>query len=239
MKILAIDSSARAGSAAIVKDRTLLGETFINVGLTHSQMLMPMITDLLKNTDISLDDIDAFAVSIGPGSFTGLRIGLASIKGMAFANKPSCIAVSTLHSMAYNFIFENVTVCAVMDAHCNQFYSANFDICVEKITRLTPDRAISVENLCTEVSKLEKKVVFVGDGAVLCYNKIVSDPKFKDKEIFLAPEGKRFQKASSVAFAAYDDYLKNGNDVLVRAEDLVPKYLKLSQAERNLNQKAL
>lgn len=239
MKILAIDSSARAGSVAIVEDKTLLGETFINVGLTHSQTLMPMVADLFKNTDVSIEDIDVFAVSVGPGSFTGLRIGLAAIKGMAFSNETPCIAVSTLLSMAYNFLFEDVTVCSVMDAHCNQFYSATFDVCAEKITRLTPDRALSLEELCAEISKLEKKTVIVGDGAVLCYNKIVSDPKFKDKKFFLAPEGKRFQKASSVAFAAYDAYLKSGNDALVRAEDLVPEYLKLSQAERNLNQKAL
>lgn len=237
MKILAIDSSAGAGSVAIMEDKTLRGETFVNVGLTHSQTLMPMLADLLKNTNILLENIDVFAVSVGPGSFTGLRIGLASVKGLAFANETPCIAVSTLLSMAYNFFFEDVTVCAVMDAHCNQFYSAIFDVCAEKITRLTPDKVLSFEKLCAEISNLEKKVVFVGDGAFLCYNKIVSDSTFKDKEIFLAPKGKRFQKASSVAFAAYDDYLKNGSKALIRAKDLVPKYLKLSQAERNLNQK--
>lgn len=238
MKILAIDSSAGAGSVAIVKDKTLLGEAFVNVGLTHSQTLMPMVADLLKNTDISLDEIDAFAVSVGPGSFTGLRIGLASIKGMAFANDAPCIAVSTLRSMAYNFLFEDVTVCAAMDARCNQLYSATFDVCTEKITRLTPDRAISMDELCEEISKLEKKVVLVGDESVLCYNKVMSDPAFKGKEIFLAPEGKRFQRASSIAFAACDDYLKDGKNALIRTEDLVPKYLKLSQAERNLGKKA-
>ena len=237
MKILAIDSSAKAGSVAIVEGENLLGETFINIGLTHSQTLMPMVADLLKNTDISLNDIDAFAVSVGPGSFTGLRIGLASIKGMAFANETPCIAVSTLLTMAYNFLFENVTVCAAMDAHCNQLYSATFDVCEGVISRLTLDRAISVDALCAEISQLEKKVIFVGDGAVLCYNKIVSDPNFNNKEVFLAPESKRFQRASNVAFAAYDTYLKDGNNALIRAEDLVPKYLKLSQAERNLNSK--
>ena len=120
MKILAIDSSAKSASVAITDDKNLLGEFFINVGLTHSQTLMPMVEDILKNTNLKISNIDAFAVSSGPGSFTGLRIGIAAIKGMAFADEIPCIEVSTLYSMVYNFMGENAIICATMDARCNQ-----------------------------------------------------------------------------------------------------------------------
>lgn len=227
MKILAIDSTAKSASVAITDDKNLLGEFFINVGLTHSQTLMPMVEDILKNTNLKISNIDAFAVSSGPGSFTGLRIGIAAIKGMAFADEIPCIEVSTLYSMVYNFMGENAIICAAMDARCNQVYNAIFEICGEKITRLTPDRTISLEELSFELKKLEKKVILVGDGAVLCYNKI------KDNlNLYLAHENKRFQRASGVAFAAYDEYL-NGNSP-INSANLVPKYLRIPQAEREL-----
>ncbi len=230
MKILAIDSSAKAVSVAITEDKNLLGEFFVNVGLTHSQTLMPMVEEILKNTRLKISDIDAFAVSTGPGSFTGLRIGIAAIKGLAFADATPCIGVSTLYSMAYNFAGENAVICAVMDARCNQVYNAIFDICDEKITRLTSDRTISIEELSFELEKLEKKVILVGDGAVLCYNKIKNN-----LNLHLAHENRRFQRASSVAIAAYDAYL-NGN-AAINSADLLPKYLRIPQAERELIKK--
>ena len=232
MKILAIDSSAKAASVAIIEDKKLLGEFFVDVGLTHSQTLMPMVEDTLKNTNLKISDINAFAVSVGPGSFTGLRIGIAAIKGMAFADEIPCIEVSTLYSMAYNFIDENAIICAVMDARCNQVYNAVFDVCDEKITRLTPDRTISIEELYFELGKLEKKVILVGDGAVLCYNK-----NKNNLNLHLAHENKRFQRASSVAFAAYDTYLND--NATISSADLVPKYLRIPQAERELIKKSV
>lgn len=230
MKILAIDSSAKAASVAITEDKKLLGEFFVNVGLTHSQTLMPMVEDILKNVSLKTSDIDAFAVSTGPGSFTGLRIGIAAIKGMAFADETPCIEVSTLYSMVYNFMGENANICAVMDARCNQVYNAIFEICGEKITKLTPDRTISIEELSFELEKLEKKVILVGDGAFLCYNKIKNS-----SNLHLAHENKRFQRASSVALAAYDACL-NGNATITSA-DLLPRYLRMPQAERKLIKK--
>lgn len=233
MKILAVDSSAKAVSAAIIEDKKLLSEFFVNVNLTHSQTLLPMIEDILKNTMLKVGDVDAFAVSTGPGSFTGLRIGIAAIKGMAFTNEIPCIEVSTLHSMAYNFMGENVIVCAVMDARRNQVYNAIFEVCDEKITRLTPDRTISIDELYFELEKLEKKVFFVGDGAILCYNNYKNNLNLR-----LAFENKRFQRASSVAFAAFDSYL-NAPEKIINSVDLSPKYLRLPQAERELLDKKI
>ena len=231
MKILAIDSSAKAASVALVEDGRLLGEFFINVGLTHSQTLMPMVEDLLKNTGVKLSEVEAFAVSAGPGSFTGLRIGIASVKGMALLSDTPCVGVSTLEAMAYNFIGEDVLVCAVMDARCNQVYNAIFEVSDAKVTRLTPDRTISIEALYAEVASLDREVLFVGDGALLCYNRNTNGLNVR-----LAPEGKRFQRASSVAFAALA-LLASGQKP-VSSEALAPTYLRIPQAERELKRKS-
>lgn len=231
MKILAMDSSAKAASVAILEDDKLIGETFINVKLTHSQTLMSMTEDLLKNTKTSIHEIDAFAVSAGPGSFTGVRIGISCIKGMAMPENKPCIPVSTLYSMAYNFIDANAIICAVMDARCNQVYNAMFDIFNGKITRLTEDRTISIEELYEEIKKTEKKVIFVGDGAELCYNK---KGNIKNN-VKIAPESKRYQRASGVAFSSYELF-KDGE--MSNCEDINPIYLRIPQAEREFNKKS-
>lgn len=231
MKLLAIDSSAKSVSVAIIEDKKLLGEFFINVGLTHSQTLMPMVESILKSTNINIKDIDVLAVNAGPGSFTGIRIGVSSIKGMAMPRNVPCIPISTLYSMAYNLLGANVIVCAVMDARCGQVYNAIFDVSGEKITRLSEDRTISIEKLYEELEKFEKKVIFVGDGAVLCYNK---KEEYKSN-VEIASESIRYQKASSVAFAAFDEYLKG--KPTVDSTDLLPTYLRIPQAERELKTK--
>lgn len=231
MKILAIDSSAKAASVALVEDEHLLGEFFVNVGLTHSQTLMPMVEDLLRNANVKLSEIDVLAVSVGPGSFTGLRIGISAVKGMASVSDTHCFGVSTLESMAYNFVGENVLVCAVMDARCNQVYNAVFEVCDEKITRLTPDRTISIEDLYSELESFECEVVFVGDGALLCYNKNTGNLNVR-----LAHESKRFQRASSVAFAALNALAARKKTL--NSEALRPVYLRLPQAERELKRKS-
>lgn len=231
MKLLAIDSSAKSVSVAIIEDKKLLGEFFINVGLTHSQTLMPMVESILKSTNINIKDIDVLAVNAGPGSFTGIRIGVSSIKGMAMPGNVPCIPISTLYSMAYNLLGANVIVCAVMDARCGQVYNAIFDVSGEKITRLSEDRTISIEKLYEELEKFEKKVIFVGDGSVLCYNK---KEEYKSN-VEIASESIRYQKASSVAFAAFDEYLKG--KPTVDSTDLLPTYLRIPQAERELKTK--
>lgn len=227
MNILAIDSSAVAASAALVRDGKLLGEFFIHTRLTHSQTLMPMIDDLLRCTQVPIQDVDLYAVSAGPGSFTGIRIGIATVKGLAMPEDKPCVGVSTLEAIAGNLSHLDGTICAVMDARCGQVYNAVFRAESCRLTRLTPDRAISVELLAEELKKDGNPVHLVGDGADLCYN----SPWFTDLGAILAPEPLRYQHAFSVAQIAAEA-LKQGHTVSPDA--LVPVYLRPTQAERNL-----
>ena len=231
MKILGVDSSAKSASIALIEDGEILSEFFINVGLTHSQTLAPMVKNVLDNTNTNLKDLGLFAVSFGPGSFTGIRIGVSLVKGMAMPFNTPCIGVSTLYSMAFNLLNENAVVCAVMDARCNQVYNAIFDIKDGKIQRLTKDRAISIVDLYKELKFFQKKVIFVGDGAELCYNK----KNNYNLNAYIAPKSLRLQRASSVAFAGYNVVVKNG---AIGADSLIPFYLRPSQAERELKLKS-
>ncbi len=230
MKILAIDSSATAASAALVEDGKVLGEFYINTRLTHSQTLMPMIENVLKCTQSKLAEIDLFAVSAGPGSFTGIRIGVASVKGLAMAENKPCVGVSTLEAMAYNLELVQGTVCAVMDARCQQVYNAMFRVNGSGIERLTPDRALSMETLAEECKNYKKPLYFVGDGAKLCYN----NQWFKSLDVILPPEPLIYQRACSVAKAAACAY-EQGKGVTPAA--LMPVYLRLPQAERELKKR--
>ena len=227
MKILSLDASATSASVCVYDsaDDKIIGEFFINTKLTHSQTLVPMIDALLNNTKLELSDIDYFAVNTGPGSFTGIRIGVSVIKGMAMALNKPCVSVSTLESMAYNFVDNNeIVVCACMDARRNQVYNALFNVKDGHIVRLCDDRAISVEDLFIKLSALDKPVVLVGDGAQLCYSQ-----KGENSNVEIATVSKRYQTASSVALCA--KYCIQNNDVL-NAASLMPTYLRPSQAER-------
>ena len=230
MKILAVDTSATAASVAVAEENKLIGEFSINTALTHSQTLMPMVDELLKNTGVSVNDIDAVAVNAGPGSFTGVRIGVAAVKGIAFPKNLPCVSVSTLESMAYNMLGNDCIVCSVMDARCSQVYNALFRVKGCTVTRMTDDRALSLTDLKNELQNINEKVVLVGDGAVLC-------SKFLGEElenIMLAPFNNRIQTASSVAYAAFE---KINNGETVKADELMPVYLRLPQAQRELNKK--
>lgn len=227
MKILSLDASAASASVCVYDsvESKIIGEFYINTKLTHSQTLVPMIDSLLKNIKLELSDIDCFAVNTGPGSFTGIRIGVSVIKGMAMALKKPCVSVSTLESMAYNFIDrENILICACMDARRNQVYNALFTVENAEIKRLCDDRAISIENLYDELRVASLQVVLVGDGADLCYKQ-----KPDDVNVTLSSVKERYQTASSVALYA-DNAIING-DVL-DAASLMPTYLRPSQAER-------
>ncbi len=227
MKILSLDASATSASVCVydgVEDK-IIGEFFINTKLTHSQTLVPMIDALLNSTKLGLSDIDYFAVNTGPGSFTGIRIGVSVVKGMAMALDKPCVSVSTLESMAYNFIdFKDVLVCACMDARRNQVYNALFNVYDGKVERLCDDRAISIEDLYAELSTLNKPVVLIGDGAQLCYSQ-----RSESDNVELACASRRYQTASSVALSA-----KNSieNSIKLNAASLMPTYLRPSQAER-------
>lgn len=228
MKILGIDSSAKSASAAITDGDKVLGCFYTNTGLTHSQTLMPMIESLLKYSNVSLDDIDLIAVNKGPGSFTGVRIGVAAAKGLADVKKIPVYGASTLESMAYNLIDTDCVACCVMDARCNQVYNALFDITGGRITRLSSDSADSIEKVTDELKKYKKIKFFVGDGAEICYNKLNGD-----SDIRIAAPSDRFQSAVGVCFCA----MNASHDQYIDSALLVPEYLRLPQAERELNKK--
>ena len=230
MKILAVDTPATAASVAVAEENKLIGEFSINTALTHSQTLIPMVDELLKNTGLSVNGIDAVAVNAGPGSFTGVRIGVAAVKGIAFPKNLPCVSVSTLESMAYNMLGNDCIVCSVMDARCSQVYNALFSVKGCTVTRMTDDRALSLTDLKNELQNINEKVVLVGDGAVLC-------SKFLGEElenIMLAPFNNRIQTSSSVAYAAFE---KINNGETVKSDELMPVYLRLPQAQRELNKK--
>lgn len=227
MKILGIDSSAKSASAAVTENGKIISEFYINTGLTHSQTLMPMIDSTLKCANLTLDDIGLIAVNKGPGSFTGIRIGVAAAKGLADVKNIPCAGISTLESMAYNLSDTDCIVCAVMDARCNQVYTALFEIKDSLVTRLTDDSAISIEELKKILKNYNKLKILVGDGADLCYNKLVGDVEKLKK----AGENRKFQTAVGVCHAAETktDYISS--------KELVPEYLRLPQAERELRAK--
>ena len=224
MKILAVDTSAVCASVAVTDGDKILSECSINTGLTHSRTLLPMIDSALKNGEINIEGIDYFACSVGPGSFTGIRIGVAAIKGLADSLKKKCIPVSTLEALAYNLQGRKCTAVSVMDARCNQVYCGIFRVDGEKIERLTEDMAIKIDELETMLPGYEN-IVFVGDGAKLCYSKLGYE---------IASGGVLYQRGSSVAFAAQKDF---SEEKAVDAATLIPTYLRLPQAERELKAK--
>ena len=221
MRILAVDTSAVCASVGVTEDGKILSESSINTGLTHSRTLMPMIDSTLRNGEIDLDSIDYFACSVGPGSFTGIRIGVAAIKGLADGLKKKCIPVSTLEALAYNLQGRCCTAVSVMDARCNQVYCGIFLVDGEEITRLTEDMALKIDELEKILPDYEN-VVFVGDGARLCHSKLGYE---------IAPAGQLYQRGSSVAFAAEKSF---SEEKTVSAAELMPAYLRLPQAEREL-----
>ena len=225
MKILALETSAKACSAALCDGERLLAQSFQNCGLTHSVTLMPMVEELLKNCGQTLAEVDLIAVAAGPGSFTGVRIGVAAAKGLAWPGDKPCAAVSTLEAMAWGVAHVGGGICPVMDARRGQVYNARFRGENGRPVRLTPDRAISLDELADELKKEEIPQFLVGDGAEMCYNAL----KDRGLEVRLAPEHLRWQTAWGVARAALDMAERGG---LQSGAALKPAYLRLSQAER-------
>lgn len=219
--ILSVDSSAVTASAALTDGDRVIKSEFVNAGLTHSETLLPMIKRVMQGYEFK--DLDAIAVTAGPGSFTGVRIGVATVKGLAFTADIPCIGVSTLEAIAYNFTDKNAVVCALMDARRMQFYNAVFRIKDGEVTRLCEDRAISIDDLRKELSSFEN-VILAGDGAELCYNNIDLD------NVILAGDEVRYQNGIGVSKAAADKEK-------ISAASLMPVYLRPSQAERELKLK--
>lgn len=227
MKILAFDTSAKTSTVAVLENDKILCNASICVGLTHSQTLLPLCDSLLKASEISLNDIDIFAVSSGPGSFTGLRIAIGAIKGMAQGLNKPCVPVSTLEALVYNYYGLSGIVCAVMDARCSQVYTATFKVDGGYPQRLSEDEAISIETLGEKLKEYSSPVTFVGDGALLCYS-VLKDTH----SVELAPPKLCNQDAVSVAICAKN--LIDKGIPPISASELMPSYLRLPQAEREL-----
>ena len=231
MKILALESTAVAGSAALVEDEKVLGEFYCNTALTHSQTLMPMVEQLLACTRTALEDVDLFAVTAGPGSFTGVRIGVSSVKGMAMALGKPCCAVSTLEAMACGASMVEGLVCALMDARCGQVYTALFRVSGGKVERLTQDNAVSASEAAAACAAWPgEKLYLAGDGAALC----APLPEFRALGAVLLPEPVRYQRASGAARAAL---AMAGRGEVLSADRLAPIYLRVPQAERELKKR--
>ena len=225
MKILALETSAKAVSAAVSEDGKILCSGYQDTGLTHSRTLMPIVEHILKNTGLTVADMDAIAVAAGPGSFTGIRIGVAAAKGLAFAADKPAVGVSTLAAMARNVAFcDGLVVCA-MDARRQQVYNALFEAKDGQLTRLTPDRAISLEDLAAELANDPRPKTVVGDGAKLCFAHLTE----AGISCRLAPAHLVMQNAMSVALEAEAMAAEGG---LVSAQALEPVYLRPAQADR-------
>lgn len=221
MLTLAFESSAKAASVALVRDGKLISQYSQCSGLTHSRTLLPMAEDMLRNAELGLDKVDVFAVAYGPGSFTGIRIGVSTVKGLAWATEKPCVGVSTLEAMAWHGLAVGGYICPVMDARRSQVYNGLFKIEGEKPIRLCEDRAIALPLLGDELKKLDAPVFLVGDGAELTAAYL----KEQGLPYVLAPDNLRWQSAWGVAMAAMDKTPGN-------ADELLPVYLRLSQAER-------
>lgn len=228
--ILAVDTSAKSVSCAVVRDHKIIASFYSNAGLTHSQTLLPMVEDVLREANVSIEQLDALAVNAGPGSFTGVRIGVSAVKGLAFTCNLPCIPVSTLECMAENVVIRPGTiVCGVMDARCQQVYSATFTADDNgNVQRLTDDVAVSISELGNQLQSLQRPVVLVGDGCVICYDSL----KDVVPDLSIAPPAVRYQNAVGTALVAERRYAAGET---ITASDLLPLYLRLPQAERELN----
>ena len=224
MLILAFETSAKAASVALLEQGKLLGEHYQDTGLTHSQTLMVMAEDLLKQCGKTVSQVQAVAVAEGPGSFTGVRIGVAAAKGFAWGSRIPCYGVSTLEAMAKSLDVYDGVVCACMDARRSQVYNALFAAEAGILRRLTPDRAISLEELGQELKAIDGPIFLVGDGAVLTHNTLSSQ-----MPLILPGEHRLHQRAVGVALLA-EEMAAAG--AIGDAARLSPNYLRLSQAER-------
>ena len=230
MNILSLDSTAEVSTVALCSDQRLIAEMTLNTGNTHSQTLLPIVEQILKISETSLDDVDIFACSTGPGSFTGVRIGAATLKGLAYGKDRPCVSVSTLEALAYNLIGFDGIICPVMNARRSQVYNALFECKNSRITRLCPDRALSIDELDRSLAEEfpNEKIYLCGDG----YS--ITERGFKLTSISQVPERLRYASAYSVACCAIEKY--RCGESLTDAT-IAPIYLRPSQAERERNER--
>ena len=232
MKILAIDTSALVATAALCDDEKLIAVYSQKAGMTHSQTMLPIIKNIMDNTETNIDDVDMIAVSEGPGSFTGIRIGIATVKGLAFGKNKICIGVSTLEAMARTIadFCTDAIICPVMDARRNQLYNAVFEMRGGKLLRLSEDRMIEAPVLAKELDAMDRPVYFVGDGYDIMANMKLSYQRE-------TPVACRWQNGYGVAMAALALYNNTEDKSVFTDRMLRPEYLRLPQAERELKEK--
>lgn len=228
MKILAVDSSAQVATVALTEDERLLAEYSLNNGNTHSETLLPMVETILRDYGVNISDIDLFACSAGPGSFTGVRIGAATVKGLAFAQGKDCVGVSTLEAIAENLSVCEGLICPVMNARRSQVYTALFRSEEGRLVRLMPDSAMAISELDEILSKHGEPVHFCGDG----YEITVS--ALRKTEFRPTPERLRHQSAFSAATVALRDHREGKT---ITDAELAVNYLRPSQAERERNER--
>lgn len=222
--ILAVETSAQTASAAVMKDGVIVGEASFTNGLTHSQTIMPMVDFCLKGASVSISDVDVFAVSNGPGSFTGLRIGVGTVKGLAYAGGKGCIGVSTLKALAHNIAPTDALIVPIMDARRAQVYCAAYRYCGAALSEVIAPAAMDVNELC---GLINEKAVFVGDGVKVYKEKIAA---ILGEKAFFAPPQLCLQRAASVCAAAAEQQI-------IAPEALEVIYLRKPQAEREREEK--
>ena len=235
MKILSVDTSSIVATAAIVEDEKLVAEYVLNNKLTHSQTLMPIVDEIIKSSNTDIKDIDLFAVANGPGSFTGLRIGVACVKGFAHAMDKPVVGVSTLLGLSYNLSFSDGIVCPIMDARRGEVYNALYKFNDGEHECLRKDRAVSMEYLIYELTEefRDEKIIFLGDGVAVHGEKI---KEMLGERAFFAPPSLNMQRASSLAVCAKKMYDKGE---VTTCYDIKCEYLRKSQAEREADEREM
>lgn len=231
MRILAIDSSSTVASVAIVEEEKIIGEYTINNKITHSQTLLPMIDEMFKISEISLESIEAIAITSGPGSFTGLRIGSATAKGLGQALNLPLIEVPTLEAMAYNMFATDKLVCPIMDARRNQTYTGVYKIVGEDLQIVLDGTAVGIDELVSKLNEYDEEVIFIGDGIPVFKEFLLENMKYTP---IFAPTHMNRQRAGSVGALGLK-YYKEGK--ITNASDFRPDYFRKSQAEREMEEK--
>lgn len=232
MKILGIDSSGLVASVALVSDDIMIAEYTINYKKTHSQTLLPMLDEVVQMIGLSLDEIDAIAVAAGPGSFTGLRIGASTAKGLGMALNKPLISIPTVDGIAYNLFGTDKLICPIMDAKRNQVYTGLYEFNEDKLHTIQEQKAISIDEIIEEINQLGRAVIFLGDGVPVYKEQIMNKVKVPH---YFAPAHLSKQRAGAVAALGAIYYIEGRIET---AADHQPVYLRLSQAERELQEKS-
>lgn len=226
MKILAIDSSGLVASVAILTEDTLLAEYTVNYKKTHSQTLLVMLDEIVRMIELDLDQIDAIAVAKGPGSFTGLRIGSATAKGLGMALNKPLIGIPTVDALAYNLFGSSSIICPLMDARRNQVYTGLYEFIDNEFKVIEQQQAIEVTDIVDKVNLCGRPVIYLGDGVDSYRIQLLNSTKVP---FAFAPSHVSKQRAAALGALAVQYYKKG---IMETAKEHVPDYLRLSQAER-------